>query len=172
MKKIFIISTLILSLVSFNCSAQKNETKTTISEIKKGTFPKPIGYVNDFERIFTTEQKDKLENTISNFENLTTNEIVIVTIESIYPYKNIKDYSTDLANNWGVGKKGKDNGLVIVFSKRLRLIQISTGNSTEKILTDEICKSVLDQKIIPELKNGNIYGGIEIGLAELIAKWK
>ena len=49
---------------------------------------------------------------------------------------------------------------------------IATGTGTELILTDEICKNVIDLTIIPEFKNGNFYDGIKNGLIELIKKWK
>ncbi|GAA4239678.1 hypothetical protein GCM10022291_34970 [Postechiella marina] len=54
----------------------------------------------------------------------------------------------------------------------MRKIRISTGHGTEKILTDEICKKIIDQTIIPEFKNGDYYSGIEKGITELIAKWE
>ena len=135
-------------------------------------FPKQIGYVNDFENVFTKEQISKLENLIRDYENKTTNEISIVTINSIEPYKDISLYTTELANHWGIGKTEKNNGLIILFSNTIRSIRISTGYGTEKILTDEICKRIIDKTIIPEFKKGNHYNGIENGIKELIAKWE
>ena len=72
----------------------------------------------------------------------------------------------------GIGLKEKDNGLSIVFSKSLKKIKISTGIGTEKVLTDVICKKIIDQTIISEFENGDYYNGIEKGLAELITKWE
>ena len=109
---------------------------------------------------------------ISEYEEKTTREIAIVTVNSIEPYENISDYSTDLANEWGIGNSETDNGLLILFSKNLQEIRISTGYGTEKILTDELCKKVIDETIIPEFKKGDYYSGIEKGMTELIKKWK
>ncbi len=61
---------------------------------------------------------------------------------------------------------------MILFSKNLREIRISTGSGTEQKLTDEICKNVIDKTIIPEFKNGEYYSGIESGLNELIKLWE
>ncbi|MBJ6366809.1 TPM domain-containing protein [Snuella sedimenti] len=168
---------LTLNLLSCKSSAQDIETKKPVPEfdfsgMNKSKFPKPVGYVNDFEQIFTPDQKILLEKLISNYEKRTTKEIAIITVSTIEPYDNIKDYGTDISNEWGIGKKGKDNGLAIIFSKSLREVRVSTGNGTEKILTDEICKSIIDQIMVPEFKNGEYYNGIEKGLLELIAKWK
>ncbi|WOD45254.1 TPM domain-containing protein [Hwangdonia lutea] len=137
-----------------------------------GNFPLPMGYVSDFEKIFSERQISHLTKIITDYEQKTTREIAIVTISSIEPYGNMKDYSTDLANEWKIGKPEKDNGLIILFSKNLRQIRIATGTGTEQKLTDEICKSVLDNTIIPEFKKGHYYSGIESGLNQLILLWE
>ena len=151
---------------------EKSASELTLENDSVLKFPKSIGYVNDFENVFTSEQRIKLDKRIAAYELETTNEIAIVTIDSIIPYENINDFATDLSNEWGIGKREKDNGLLILFSKSLREIRISTGLGTEKILTDEICKSVIDKTIIPEFKNGDYYNGIEKGLSELIILWE
>jgi len=167
---------LTLNLLSCRGSAQEPETKEQTTEFdfseNGNRFPKPIGYVNDFENIFTSEQRIKLDKKIAAYELETTNEIAIVTIDSIKPYESIKDFATDLSNEWGIGKQGKNNGLLLLVSKSMREIRISTGLGTEKILTDEICKEVIDLIIIPEFKNGDFYSGINKGITELINKWK
>ena len=74
--------------------------------------------------------------------------------------------------NWGVGTAEKNNGLTIVVCNPCKQIGIATGTGTELILTDEICKKVIEEKIIPEFKNGEFYNGIKKGVIELIEKWK
>ena len=173
-----ILGILLLFLVSCKTASQNESITNPIIERnnlkadKEKIFPFPIGYVNDYEQIFTKEQSKKLEKLISDYEKSTTKEIAVVTIDSIEPYDNMKDFATDLSNEWRVGKFQKDNGLVIVFSKSLKELRISTGNNTEKILTDEICKKIIDSSMVPEFKKGEFYLGIEKGINELIAKWK
>ena len=151
-----------------------NAPKVEFSEydLGKSDLPKLKRQVNDYEFVFTMEQLEKLTLMIRKFEKNTTNQIAIVSIKSIGKYSDFDKFAVDLSNYNGIGLKEKDNGLSIVFSKNLRKIRISTGFGTEKILTDEICKNIIDQTIIPEFKNGDYYSGIEKGLAELIAKWK
>ena len=136
------------------------------------SLPKYIGRVNDFEHILTDNQIKNLTKIINDFEVKTTNEIAIVTVDSIRPYEDIVPYSVDLGTLWGIGKKGKNNGLLVVVSKGLRKIRISTGYGTEKILKDEICKKIIDTQMIPEFKNGDYYNGIKNGLLALIDKWQ
>lgn len=137
-----------------------------------GNFPFPIGSVSDYENVFNESQVQTLTTKILAYEQKTTREIAIVTVPSIEPYEDITDYTTDLANQWGIGNPETDNGLLIVFSKNLHEIRISTGLGTQKKLTDKMCKTVIDQTIIPEFKNGDFYMGIEKGMNELIKLWK
>jgi len=176
-QSIIILLALTLNFVSYRCIAQdtaskKQNPELVSSYLKENTFPKPIGFVNDFEDVLTVEQEKKLTELITRYEQKTTNEIVIVTINSIEPYFDFNQYAVDLFNYWGVGKKDKNNGLVFLFSKSLKKIRISTGIGTEKILTDNFCKSIIDQLIIPQFKEDKYYDGILFGLAELIAQWK
>src|SRR5688572_1507855 len=83
-------------------------------------FPKPIGWVNDFEYILDAKTEAKLTKLISKHEKKTTNQISVITISSIASYDDFETYAMALSNNWGVGTKEKDNGLTIVFSKTFR----------------------------------------------------
>ena len=81
-------------------------------------------------------------------------------------------YAVDFGEKHGVGKKEKDNGLVIAFSKNLRQTFLATGYGTEKILKDDICKKIIDSTMVPRFKNQDYYGGLKAGLEECIRKWK
>ena len=136
------------------------------------SFPKPIGYVNDFENVLSLEEVTKLENLLINYEKQTYNELVIVTISKTENEIDFDTYALDLSKNWGVGKRGKDNGLVLVISNQLGRIRICTGIGLEKILTDEICDKILQENMISNFKNGEIYTGIKSGINALIEKLK
>ena len=157
--KLFNILILIFGFISFSFGQENN-------------FPKPIGYVNDFENVLSLEEVTKLENLLINYEKQTSNELVIVTISKTENEIDFDTYALDLSKNWGVGKRGKDNGLVLVISNQLGRIRICTGTGMGKILTDEICNTILEENIIPNFKNGEIYNGIESGINALIEKWK
>ncbi|WP_340155309.1 TPM domain-containing protein [uncultured Winogradskyella sp.] len=168
---------LTLNLLSCRGSAQETETKEPkteieFSETKKSTFPKPIGIINDYGKVFSELQRTELSKVLYDYEIETTRQIVIVTIDSIKPYQNIQKYAVDVGNEWGIGNAEKNNGLTIVVCNPCRQIGIATGTETELILTDEICKNIIDQTIIPEFKNGKFYDGIKNGIVELIKKWK
>ena len=169
---------LTLNLLSCKGNAQETEIKNPktefdFSKIEKFKETKLKGLIiNDYDSIFNSAQRKELSDIIYDYNIKTTRQIVVVTVDSISPYSEIQKYAGDLMNYWGVGTAEKNNGLTIVVCNPCRQIGIATGTGTKLILTDEICKEVIDKKIIPEFKNGEFYNGIKNGVTELIEKWK
>jgi uncharacterized protein len=132
---------------------------------------KALGWTSDYEHIFTEEQIFELDSIISNFERETTNEIAIVTIDSSWTTKdNFDSLTLAIARNWGVGKKEKNNGILIGISTGLRKIRIHNGYGIEKILSDAETKKIIDDIIIPEFQTGNYFEGTKNGLLALMQK--
>ncbi|MDC7996340.1 TPM domain-containing protein [Altibacter sp. HG106] len=169
---------LTLNLLSCKGSAQENKIEKTTTEFDFSTIEKFRDtklkgiIVNDYDSIFSPSQRSELSDIIYDYNIETTRQIVVVTIDSINPYSDAQKMAADLGKYWGVGTAEKDNGLIILLCKPCQKIGIATGFETELILTDQICKKVIDQTIIPEFKNGNFYAGIKNGVLELIEKWK
>ena len=131
----------------------------------------PIGWVNDFEFILTPREEQKLDSLLRNYENETSNELTIITIDESWIRKSDFDsLVTVFHNTWGVGKKNKNNGIVIGLSKGLRTIRISNGYGIEGILTDKETKKIIDEIIIPEFKNERYYEGLRKGILKIIEK--
>jgi uncharacterized protein len=157
------ISTLLFSLLFLISVAHAQNTTT---------FPKSDGWVNDFNDILTVEEEIKLEKLLTKFEKKTTNEIAIVTIDAYGDYEGIEDYALALFNAWGIGKKDKNNGLLIVVCKQDRKMRIETGSGIRAVLTDELCKTIIDEEFVPEFKKDRYYNGILMGTKRLIKEWK
>lgn len=135
------------------------------------SLPKPIGFVNDFENIFTDKQEQVLDSLVKNFEKETTIQVAIVTLDSSYTNKSEFDnYTFKLANNWGVGQKDKDNGILIGISSSLRKMRIQNGYGIKKILSDQETKLLIDSLFIPDFKQNNYYDGTKMGIIGLINK--
>src|SRR5688572_17372266 len=129
-KKSFFLILILLCFASCT-NAQKNQTSDYI-------FPKPTRWVNDFEHIFLLQEIKTLDSIVTQYEKETTVEISIVTIDSnMVSKENFDDYVLQLHNSWGVGKKKKDNGIVIAISLGYRKMRINNGYGIEKILSDE-----------------------------------
>lgn len=135
------------------------------------SLPKPLGWINDFENLFSGSQEKVLDSIIKDFEKKTTVEIAIVTLDSnMVDYSDFNDFIVEIHNHWGIGKKYKNNGVVIGISAAYRRIRISNGYGIERILTDVETKSIIDNYILPHFKNGDYFGGTLSGLNSLIGK--
>jgi len=141
---------------------------------KETSFPQPVGYVNDFGHLISSSDVARLTGLITELEKKTTAEIAIVTLESLRE-GDIEGYAVDLFETWGIGKKGEDNGLLILVSAGEHLIRIEVGYGLEGVITDGTAGDVIRQKIAPKFQQGNFGEGLFNGtaaLANLIAKEK
>lgn len=130
-------------------------------------FPKPLGFVSDFEQVFDSTEITSLSSLLQAYETTSTNEIAVASVSSIQPASSMFEYSLHMARCWGVGKKDKNNGVLIVFSKTLKQIHIQNGTGIVNQLTDKETKHIIDEVIIPQIKKGLYYEGIRDGIVAI-----
>ncbi len=172
---------LLLVFVFNTCIAQEG-LQHPVGQLKNGEvlsnanqprFPKPVGYVSDYVYLLDSAERVYLEEKLAEFERGTTNQMAIVIIDSdSLSGDNFDAYTLALSNSWGLGVKGKNNGLAIVLSPKLRTIRINTGAGTRKIITDEMCGAVIRDLIVPEFKQENYFKGLDEATDELIRLWR
>ncbi|CAL2087228.1 TPM_phosphatase domain-containing protein [Tenacibaculum sp. 190524A02b] len=173
-----LLISLTISLVSCKLTVSERNTKKTIpffdfNSVEKYKQSKLTGQiVNDYSNILNPSQKRQLTSLISNYYKKTTRQIALVTVNNIESYTDIRKFSTDLGNYWGIGSAEKNNGILIVFCNPCKQIRIATGLDTQKVLTDDICSTILNNNMIPYFKEGKFYEGFENGITELIKQWK
>jgi uncharacterized protein len=134
--------------------------------------PSPVGWVNDFAGVISPEYKEKLTSLIGELEQKTTAEITVVIIDSISPYGEI-EYARLLFDNWKPGKKGKDNGVLVLLAIKERRWRIETGYGVEGILPDGLCGEIGRNYMVPYFKEGKYSEGLYYGvtaIANIIAK--
>ena len=127
----------------------------------------PIGFVLDRETVLTQEQHSRLDSLFRAHEMLTGNEIALVT-SSTFNGRTAKDFAVAFGDSVGVGKKRKDNGVVIAFSKDRREVFIATGRGMERVLHDTICARIIEQKMLPHFKADDPFGGLWNGSLSLV----
>ena len=131
--------------------------------------PSAVGYVNDFGYYFTATQADTLSQIIQQHQKATSNQIAIVTFNSLpIAPQDFDAFTKALANKWGVGLKEKNNGVTIALCKELRKIRIQNGDGITPKLSDAVTKDIIDKIIFPEFSKGDYYNGIKKGLLEII----
>ncbi|HYE54099.1 MAG TPA: TPM domain-containing protein [Chitinophagaceae bacterium] len=131
--------------------------------------PVPQGMVSDYAGIFTAEQVKALESLVLEYEKRTTNEIGVAVIDStMADSTGFEDFTLNLASTWGVGKKGKHNGVLIVIAPHLRRIRIQNGRGIEKIFTSEETQQVIDSVFVPQFRTGGYFRGTSAGIQAII----
>ncbi len=125
-------------------------------------------WVTDMAGVLDETTEAKLNSVISELEAKNGTEIAVVTVAETAPSASPKEFTTTLFNYWGVGKKGKDNGVLFLISKGDRRVEIETGYGIEAILPDAKVANIIDSKIIPPFKQGNFNGGTLAGTQALV----
>ena len=178
-----LFSGLIIILLTYTSCKSQPEQKVQLSDtslsakLKKyrqlfwDSLPKPVGWVNDFEDVFSEKQENTLDSIISAFEEKDGIEISIVTIDSLKTSKEkFDDLILHIGNTWRVGKKYINNGIVIGISVDYRKIRIENGYGIEKILSNQETKEIIDKFFTPYYKQNKYYQGTLNGLNALIDK--
>lgn len=127
----------------------------------------PTGYVNDFAGVLTPEIKQQLETRLSTLDASTSAQISVVTIKNLGG-DSIENYTEKLFAEWGIGQKGKDNGVLLLVAVDDREMRIEVGYGLEGALTDAESSWIIRDQITPRFKEGNYNQGIVDGVEGII----
>lgn len=130
--------------------------------------PSPVGYVNDFAGVLDSSTSISLEKLLASFDAQTGDEVTVVTVKSL-DERPIEDYAVDLYKTWGIGKKGKDNGVLILVAPNDRQVRIEVGYGLEGVINDAMAGRIIREKIIPAFKEGSFDVGILAGTQTVVA---
>lgn len=133
--------------------------------------PQPRGYVNDFAGVIDAGTAQRIEALALELQQKTGAQIALVTLKSL-DGGDVQDTANRLFEAWGIGQKGKDNGLLFLDAIEERRIWIEVGYGLEGILPDGKVGGIRDQYIIPYLSQGdrpNGYWNGMVALASVIA---
>lgn len=163
--KRFISITLFLCLL-VTLQAQKAYTTRNLPKVH---LQDRTRYVCNPEGILSAAATDSIDRMLYALEQQTGIETVVAVVPSIGE-DDCFDFSHRLLNEWGVGKKEKNNGLVILLVTDQRCIQFYTGYGLEGDLPDAICKRIQTRDMIPYLKDGNWDAGMVAGVRAVCAR--
>jgi len=138
---------------------------------QSGKIPPKPSLETSYYEIGTTlldeTQKQAIEQKLIRYADSTSTQIVVVVI-STTDGDDIDRYKVDLAHAWGIGQKGKDNGILLLVAKDDRKVAIASGYGTEHLLTDAMSSLIIQNDILPEFKKGDFYAGIDNGTTAII----
>lgn len=122
-------------------------------------------YVNDFAGFLDSASVSQLRGLLSELEQNTTAEVVVVTVQTTAPLPR-QQYRTELFNNWKIGKAANDNGLLILYVASENKIEVETGYGLEGILPDSKVGSILDEFYVPYRYSNRTVLGIVLATQE------
>lgn len=126
----------------------------------------PTGFVNDYANLMTPASRASLEDELAQFEQNTKHEITVVTIDNLQGDA-IENFAVKLFEDWKIGKKGADNGVLFLISKEDRQMRIEVGYGLEGALTDIQSAAIIDQIAKPNFQQNNFDQGITLSVAEI-----
>lgn len=131
--------------------------------------PNPQRLVNDYVSILSSTERASLEQKLRGYADSTSTQLTIVIVKNTGesdPY----DFAMKIAKDWGVGQKGKNNGLVLLWATETRKIRIVTGRGMEATITDAIAKRIINKTLSPNFKAGLWYQGLDEATTEMMKR--
>jgi uncharacterized protein len=130
-------------------------------------FPQPLGKVNDFAQILDGPDRATLENQLDELERATSAEVAFVSVPNLGG-RTVEDYATALFNTWGIGKKDKDNGVLVLVCVPERAMRIEVGYGLEGVMPDGLAGAVIRETMLPRFRGNDYRGGVLDGMARVI----
>lgn len=129
--------------------------------------PYLTGRVTDNAQILAAETRRSLTESLKAHESRTGNQIAILTIPTL-DGESIEEYAVTVFNEWKLGQKGKDNGILIVIVPNDRRMRIEVGYGLESTVPDALAGRIIQHVMTPKFKNGDFNGGIADGARALV----
>jgi uncharacterized protein len=132
--------------------------------------PSPTELINDFAGILTNQEKQNLLSVSKKIKQETGAELAVAIVKTTSPL-DTKLYAVKLFEKWGIGEKGKDNGVLILLAMEEKRIEIEVGYGLEGILPDGLAGEILDNYAVPNFKKGEFGEGLystAVAISEVI----
>ena len=133
----------------------------TVDEVPNVHVADRTRYVSNPDGVLSTEAVARLDSRLASLWQSTSAEIVVVAVEEIDPSMTPDEFATALFEKWGIGKKDKDNGVLVLISRGDRKAVIRTGYGVEGALPDIIAGRIIRNVMAPEFREGDYDGGTE-----------
>ena len=130
------------------------------------TFPPLTGRVVDEAQILSPQSTAEIAAKLNALEAKSSDQLVVFIAKSLQGYA-IEDYGYQLGRAWGIGQKGLDNGVLLIVAPSERKVRIEVGRGLEPQLTDAMSTLVIENTILPALRDGRFADGITKGVEQI-----
>ena len=129
--------------------------------------PPLTGRVVDLANIMDDWTRNHVSGELENFEKQSGTQLVVVTLPDLGGYP-IEDWGIALGRGWGIGQKGRNNGLLLIVAPNDRQVRIEVGYGLEGDLPDATANAIIQNVIVPRFRAGDMGGGITAGVEAII----
>jgi len=130
--------------------------------------PSLTARVTDLTGTLTSAQQAALEEKLQAFEVEKGSQVAVLMVPTTEP-EDIEQYSIRVAEKWKLGRKGADDGALLIIAKDDRRVRIEVGYGLEGVLTDAMGKRIISDDIVPRFKQGDFYGGVTAGVERILS---
>jgi uncharacterized protein len=127
--------------------------------------------VTDLSGTLSEEEQRQLERALQEFEGATSNQIVVLIVPSLEG-ESLEEYSLRVCEKNKLGKKGRDNGVLLFVAKSDRKLRIEVGYGLEGVLPDATANQIIRYEIVPHFKSGDYYDGVRSGVEAIMQATK
>jgi len=129
-------------------------------------FPQLTGRVVDEAGLLSADQRVELSQRLKALEDKNGRQLVVVTLKSLQGQE-ISDYGYQLGRHWGIGQKGQNTGALLIVAPEEHKVRIEVGYGLEPILTDALSSQIIQTRILPKFRAGDMAGGVIDGAEAL-----
>ena len=123
--------------------------------------------VTDLTATLSADQRSSLEEKLAAFERQKGAQVAVLIVPTVKP-ETIPEYALRVVESWKLGRKGVDDGVLLLIAKEDRKLRIEVGYGLEGALNDATAKRIISETISPRFKQGDFYGGIDSGLETML----
>lgn len=123
--------------------------------------------VTDLTGTLTPDTITRLESTLAQFEQTKGSQIAVLILPTTQP-EDIAQFGIRLAEQWKIGRKGVDDGAILIVAKNDRKLRIEVGYGLEGVLSDVATKRIIEEDITPRFRQGDFSGGVEAGVSRMM----
>ncbi|HEY0338755.1 MAG TPA: YgcG family protein [Burkholderiales bacterium] len=124
--------------------------------------------VTDLTDTLTQEQRKTLEDRLAAFESSKGSQLAVLLVPTTQP-EPIEQFGIRVGEQWKIGRKGVDDGAILIAAMKDRAVRIEVGYGLEGVLPDAVAKRIVEEYIVPRFKQGDFYGGIDAAVTRMMA---
>ena len=139
-----------------------------LAVIAQVAVPPLTARVTDLTGTLSAQQRAALEERLAAFEAKKGSQVAVLLVPTTQP-ETIEQYGIRVGEQWKIGRKGVDDGAILIIAIKDRTLRIETGYGLEGALPDAVAKRIVEEHIVPRFKQGDFFGGIDAGVSRMMA---